>query len=138
MAGITQGDHRGVAWIDEAEQSLGAHRSEGSEPFPIRTDVDDAIERDDVGGRVRFGELDEVAAVNVRDAIGVAASLTLGARGRDASTSVALAAPAARFPDVRSMLEADPRGWLPVMESCCQRIRSPRLLRRLSTSSSGS
>src|SRR6266511_862420 len=32
------------------------------------------------------------------------------------STSVALAAPAARFPDVRSMLEADLRGWLPVMD----------------------
>jgi hypothetical protein len=71
--------HGRVSGVDEAVEALDASCRKLDEPFPVRIDVDDAIERDNVGGRDRLGQLDEVA-VAVRDAIAeaTAGALLLG------------------------------------------------------------
>ena len=49
------------------------------EPFPVRIDVDHAVQRHGLGGGDRVGEFDEVA-VQIGDAAGVAAALAFLAR----------------------------------------------------------
>jgi hypothetical protein len=71
--------HAGVARIDQAEQPLGTCGRESGKPFPARIDVDDSIERDDLGRTDQVGQVDEVA-VQIGDATVVAAALALLAR----------------------------------------------------------
>jgi len=88
--------HAGVARIDQAEQPLGASGRESGKPFPARIDVDDSIERDDLGRTDQIGQVDEVA-VQIGDATVVAAALALlsrrvADRGRARSPSTAVTA----------------------------------------------